>query len=105
MNPETIAVKRIIALEGDTVITRSPYPVPRQEISLGHVWVEGEHPEHTRRSYDSNTYGPVSKSLIIGRVVALIWPWTRRSWINTDDWKGSNRVIERRPDSDMHELL
>ncbi|KAL8800007.1 MAG: hypothetical protein Q9182_005488 [Xanthomendoza sp. 2 TL-2023] len=57
MNPETIAVKRIIALEGDTVLTRPPYPVPQQEISLGHVWVEGEHPEHTRWSYDSNTYG------------------------------------------------
>ncbi|KAL8915682.1 MAG: hypothetical protein Q9172_006763 [Xanthocarpia lactea] len=58
-NPDTVAVKRVIALEGDTVVTRDPYPIPRQEVSLGHVWVEGEHPEHTRWSYDSNTYGAV----------------------------------------------
>ncbi|KAL8890130.1 MAG: hypothetical protein Q9215_002705 [Flavoplaca cf. flavocitrina] len=71
-NPDKVAVKRIIALEGDTVITRDPYPIPRQEVSLGHIWVEGEHPEHTRWSYDSNTYGavrtiqdPTSNSLIL----------------------------------------
>lgn len=59
LHPETLAVKRVIALEGDTVITRSPYPIAEQQISIGHVWVEGEHPEHTRWSYDSNSYGAV----------------------------------------------
>ncbi|KAL9593523.1 MAG: hypothetical protein Q9219_007513 [cf. Caloplaca sp. 3 TL-2023] len=69
IHPETLAVKRVIALEGDTVITRPPYPIAEQEISLGHVWVEGEHPENTRRSYDSNYYGAVRLSLIIRSIL------------------------------------
>ena len=51
-------VKRIIALEGDEVVTRAPYPFARETVPFGHVWVEGEHPED-RMSLDSNTYGPV----------------------------------------------
>ncbi|KAL8659451.1 MAG: hypothetical protein Q9226_000410 [Calogaya cf. arnoldii] len=101
-HPNVVAVKRIIALEGDSVFTRDPYPVPRQEVSLGHVWVEGEHPEHTRWSYDSNTYGAVSKSLIIGKAIGVVWPWSRRSWISAHGWRGSSRVMERRPDSGLH---
>ncbi|KAI4105240.1 MAG: hypothetical protein LQ339_003571 [Xanthoria mediterranea] len=101
-HPNVVAVKRVIALEGDTVLTRDPYPVPQQEISLGHVWVEGEHPEHTRWSYDSNTYGAVSKSLIIGRAKGVVWPWSRRSSINADGWRGSSRVIQRGPEDGLH---
>ena len=56
--PENMIVKRIIALEGDEVLTRSPYHYPREIIPTGHVWVEGEHPED-RMTLDSNTYGPV----------------------------------------------
>ena len=52
-------VKRIVALEGDVVATRAPYPFTSETVPLGHVWVEGEHPEG-RMSLDSNTYGPVS---------------------------------------------
>jgi inner membrane protease subunit 2 len=59
-SPERMVIKRVIALEGDTVITKSPYPLPRETVPLGHVWVEGEHPEGTRHSNDSNLYGPVS---------------------------------------------
>lgn len=55
-----MAVKRIIALEGDTVVTRAPYPFPQTKVPFGHVWVEGEHPEFERNTLDSNTYGPVS---------------------------------------------
>ena len=55
-----MVIKRVIALEGDTVITKSPYPFPKETVPVGHVWVEGEHPEGTRHSNDSNLYGPVS---------------------------------------------
>ncbi|KAI4138148.1 MAG: hypothetical protein L6R39_006940, partial [Caloplaca ligustica] len=68
----TIAVKRVIAIEGDLVITRPPYPLPEQEISLGHVWVEGEHPEHTRWSYDSNSYGAVRDDVATALPTLLI---------------------------------
>ena len=54
-------VKRIIAMEGDEVRTRKPYPFPTEIVPQGHVWVEGEHPEE-RMSLDSNTYGPVGDS-------------------------------------------
>ena len=58
-HPQNLAIKRVIALEGDLVTSRSPYPVPTQDVQLGHVWVEGEHPELMRFSYDSNYYGSV----------------------------------------------
>ncbi|KAI4245848.1 MAG: hypothetical protein LQ352_006511 [Teloschistes flavicans] len=59
LDPEKVVLKRVIAVEGDVVQTRVPYPVDKQEIAIGHVWVEGEHPEHSRWSYDSNSYGAV----------------------------------------------
>ncbi|KAL8655177.1 MAG: hypothetical protein Q9210_001049 [Variospora velana] len=40
MHPQTIAVKRVVAVEGDRVVTRAPCPVPEQEVSLGHVYRE-----------------------------------------------------------------
>ncbi|KAL8727687.1 MAG: hypothetical protein Q9181_005612 [Wetmoreana brouardii] len=60
LDPEIIVIKRVIAIEGDIVRTRNPYPLKTQEISIGHVWVEGEHLEYERWSRDSNTYGAVS---------------------------------------------
>ena len=40
-DPNRVLIKRIIALEGDTVKTRSPCPEPEIKIPQGHVWVEG----------------------------------------------------------------
>ncbi|KAL8771630.1 MAG: hypothetical protein Q9194_004846 [Teloschistes cf. exilis] len=126
LDPEKVVLKRVIAVEGDVVHTRAPCPVDKQEIPIGHVWVEGEHPEGSRWSYDSNSYGPVctpskaqrnlpfftsvrqltnsikqiSKNLIMGKVIGVIWPWSRRSWINSDQWPGSRRVIERKADEE-----
>lgn len=57
---EKLAIKRIIALSGDTIITKPPYPFQNETIPPGHIWVEGEHPESDRWSRDSNYYGPVS---------------------------------------------
>ena len=34
-------VKRILALEGDTVETLPPYPDRRVKVPEGHAWVEG----------------------------------------------------------------
>ena len=54
-----MAIKRVVALAGDTVETKKPYPFPEEIVPVGHVWVEGEHPESDRWSNDSNFYGPV----------------------------------------------
>ena len=58
-HPNIIAVKRILALEGDVVVTKPPYPFAREEIPVGHVWVEGDR-QDTEKSFDSSYYGPVS---------------------------------------------
>lgn len=60
-----MAIKRVVALEGDTVITKAPYPFATEKVPPGHVWVEGDHPESDRWSNDSNHYGPVSATLAI----------------------------------------
>ncbi|KAI4150616.1 MAG: hypothetical protein LQ341_001065 [Variospora aurantia] len=72
MDPQTIAVKRVVAVEGDRVVTRAPCPVAEQEVSLGHVWVEGEHPEGARWSYDSNSYGALDRRESDWRGMALV---------------------------------
>ena len=64
--PEVMAIKRVVALEGDTVVTKKPYPFETETVPVGHVWVEGEHPESYRWSRDSNYYGPVSARLFTG---------------------------------------
>lgn len=107
--PEQFAVKRIIAVPGDTVILdprrrpavgEGPEPTAarawdswqgRAVVPPGHVWVEGD---NWRKTSDSNWYGPISKSLITGKAVAVLWPgerfWTR-PW---EGWRGRTRVVE-----------
>ncbi|KAL5596011.1 hypothetical protein FOVSG1_009700 [Fusarium oxysporum f. sp. vasinfectum] len=56
LHPETIAVKRVVALENDVIKTKAPHPLPTVRVPQGHVWVEGDGPPGS--SLDSNTYGP-----------------------------------------------
>ena len=93
--------KRVIALEGDEVITRSPYARPRQVVPYGHVWVEGDNAD-PRKSVDSNWYGPIPKNLIIGKVQAVVWPYMR--WIKPEHYKGSSRVIQNKHEVEQPEL-
>ncbi|KAK3318419.1 peptidase S24/S26A/S26B/S26C [Apodospora peruviana] len=72
-NPKTTQVKRIVALEGDRVRTRPPYPYEYVNVPEGHVWVEGDG-ENTK---DSNYYGPISAHLITGRITHILLPWDR----------------------------
>ncbi len=88
--PEIMAVKRVIALEGDSVRTKSPYPFAEERVPPGHVWLEGDHAE----SNDSNTYGPVPVALLVGKVKGVFWPWEKAGWIRWQDWRGSERVRE-----------
>ncbi|PNH58992.1 hypothetical protein VD0002_g8547 [Verticillium dahliae] len=62
-NPEAISIKRIIAVEGDVVRTKAPYPEPVARVPQGHIWVEGD----GDKTIDSNTYGPVPMSLVTGK--------------------------------------
>ncbi|PNY24942.1 Mitochondrial inner membrane protease subunit 2, partial [Tolypocladium capitatum] len=75
VHPETVAVKRVVALEGDVVRTKAPYPIPTVRIPQGHVWVEGD--GRPGSSLDSNTYGPVSRRLLTGRVTHIVYPFRK----------------------------
>ncbi|KAK5167905.1 peptidase S24/S26A/S26B/S26C [Cryomyces antarcticus] len=108
-DPEKLLVKRVIATEGDTVVVdkrrdrsvgewaRVVEGEGRIKVPFGHVWVEGD---NWRKSKDSNDYGPVSKALLVGKVVAVVWPPTRVGWVEGEAWKGRTKVIpgkEERP--------
>lgn len=83
-NPTHTAIKRVIGLPGDRIITRAPCMKPSQIVPFNHVWLEGD-ADDPRKSLDSNTYGPVSISLITGRVLAVAWPrWRLLQWA---DWE------------------
>ncbi|KAF6836083.1 mitochondrial inner membrane protease subunit [Colletotrichum musicola] len=74
-NPETVAVKRIIALEGEHVMTRPPHPHAIVRVPQGHIWVEGDGPAD--QTLDSNTYGPISMSLVTGKITWFLYPWRK----------------------------
>ncbi|KXL47702.1 hypothetical protein M433DRAFT_31546, partial [Acidomyces richmondensis BFW] len=63
------SVKRIIALPGDTVGWDS-WVGGRVEVPAGHLWVEGD---NWRESRDSNWYGPVSRGLVTGKAMKILW--------------------------------
>jgi inner membrane protease subunit 2 len=55
-----------------------------QIVPFNHVWLEGDASDPDR-TLDSNTYGPVSISLLTGRVFAILGP--RMRWLNWTDWE------------------
>lgn len=83
-NSSHIAIKRVVGLPGDRITTREPCMKPTQIVPFNHVWLEGD-AEDPRKSLDSNTYGPVSISLITGRVLGILGP--RMRWLNWEDWE------------------
>jgi len=110
VRPEANAVKRVVALEGDTVLLdprRRPrrerdgadlpesrswdqWPGRRATVPEGHVWVEGD---NWRNSSDSNYYGPISKSLILGKAVAVVLPWKSFGEKPWEGFQGRTRVV------------
>jgi len=73
-DPEEYLIKRLIAVEGDTIATGDRYSQPVVRIPQGHVWVEGD---NWSNSVDSNKYGAVPKGLVTGVASHIIWPPSR----------------------------
>jgi len=96
-NPEVLSVKRVVALEGDLVYTRAPYPLPTVEIPPGHIWVEGDNEDGTK-TLDSNHYGPISMNLIVGRITHILWPLNSYGPVRWAEFKGKAKVIKGQRD-------
>ncbi len=95
-HPEYKVIKRVIAKEGDTVITRAPCPVPTVQIPRNHIWVEGDNRD-PHKTLDSNTYGPIPLNLVDGRITYVLSPWKSFGPVRWDDFKGRTKVIKGRP--------
>lgn len=76
--------KRVLGLPGDVVVrppggSGSSHNMRQNKyrrdgllvIPDGHVWLEGD---NTMNSSDSRTYGPIPAALVVGRVLARVWP-------------------------------
>lgn len=123
-NPDGQAVKRVVALGGDTVLldpkrrpkdaeNGRPNPAAKKwdiwkgkvVVPEGHVWVEGD---NWRSTLDSNDYGPMSKSLILGKAICLLNPWNQigmRPWmgfVNKTRVVEGQEVVRRRSDDAVH---
>lgn len=74
-DPSAVVLKRVAALEGDTVLVdptgwSGDHEKTREvRIPKGHVWLLGDNPE---ASIDSREYGPVPIGLVKGRIVAKV---------------------------------
>jgi mitochondrial inner membrane protease subunit 2 len=88
LDPEKIAVKRVIGLEWDLVHTRPPYPDRVVRVPQGHIWVEGDI-KRTDKSMDSNTYGPISKQLVTGRLTYILYPWRKAGPVRWWEYRDS----------------
>lgn len=73
VEPGRIICKRVIGLSGDVVcVDPTGEKAPSSEhvkIPKGHVWISGDNAAWSR---DSRDYGPVSISLIQGRIIARV---------------------------------
>lgn len=116
-DPNKSSVKRVIALEGDTVVLdpkRRPKDAEngrrnvdakmwdiryasgkgRVNIPEGHVWLEGDNMKATQ---DSNSYGPISRGLIEGRAVGLFWPFNQLGSRPWESYKIKTKIIKGVP--------
>ncbi|EOQ99256.1 hypothetical protein J056_002381 [Wallemia ichthyophaga EXF-994] len=70
-NPNKLAIKRIIGLYGDTI--NDSY------VDRGHCYVQGDETFH---SIDSRQYGQISLGTIIGKGIAIVYPFDRLQWLH-----------------------
>ncbi|GAM24731.1 hypothetical protein SAMD00019534_079060 [Acytostelium subglobosum LB1] len=83
VDPAGNICKRVRYLAGDVIEYQGPLGIVRRmQIPEGYVWVEGD---NAKTSFDSRNYGPVPLSLVKGRVICRVYPF---SWLDTP-WPAS----------------
>ncbi|KAA8895383.1 peptidase S24/S26A/S26B/S26C [Sphaerosporella brunnea] len=93
VDPEREVIKRIVALEGDIVRTRLPYPTEFVKVPRGQAWMEGDEAFH---SIDSNTYGAVPVALITSKITHILYPFSRAGKVAQDERLSRPGVLYRR---------
>lgn len=92
-DPTISLCKRIKALEGDKILVPLGSKFGKMTqlktmiVPRGHVWVQGDN----LHSLDSRDFGTLSKGLIKGQIIKIIWPWNR-FFSNLNEWVGVNIV-------------
>ena len=74
------AIKRVVGMPGDFVATGEKLGGEDAMIQVpaGHCWLLGDNLTESR---DSRVYGPVPLALIVGKVIARVWPLGEIGWV------------------------
>lgn len=70
-DPSAHFIKRVIGLEGDTVVKKDGPATRFVTVPVGHYWVEGD---NKGLSIDSQQFGPIPRSLLQSKAFYVIWP-------------------------------
>lgn len=70
-DPSGHFIKRVIGLEGDTVVKQDGPRTSLVTVPGGHYWVEGD---NKGLSIDSQQFGPIPRSLLQSKAYYIIWP-------------------------------
>lgn len=96
-DPDVVYCKRVKGLSNDALYLdqQSRNRGDKTKLKLvpnGHLWVEGDN----AHSVDSREFGPVSKGLVIGKVVCVIWP-PQRWGTDLNRWVGRDILANEGP--------
>lgn len=85
-NPNETIIKRLIGIEGDVMVSKNKNNgfITKKIIPKGYYWIEGDHKGHT---YDSTSFGPIPKGLVVAKVPAIVWPPNRWQLIQSEAYK------------------
>jgi len=76
----SVWAKRLIGQAGDTVRRDPSRDSDLLTIAPGHIWLQGD---NLRHSNDSRLCGSIPSTLLTGKILAIIYPFSRMSWLRS----------------------